>query len=295
MDQMDLLIFSKAPSAHEPSRFLDEARKAGLKADVVTYSDLDFQIKESGVEIYWKSDLLPPAKMVIFRAAGNDSFYIPQRDYLIEWFEERGGMVLNSRTYKKWSRLDKITQHFELQRAGLPFIESVVYGNNEHLIMKTKNFPLIIKKNLSSRGKDVFKANNLSDIKEVFDQGYFSRQMLLQPFLKIGEDLRIIVVGGEIIGAMRRVAQEGKYLTNYSQGGSVQEYDIKNDPKAMEIAEKTAKHFLLDYVGVDLMKADDGEWKVLEVNRACQFKGFEESTKINVPQQVLAYLKQKSA
>ena len=50
--------------------------------------------------------------------------------------------------------------------------------------------------------------------------------------------------------------------------------DIKN---IENIATKTATHFKLDYVGVDLMMGNDNEWKVLEVNRACQFKGFEKS------------------
>lgn len=262
----------------------------GFDAEIVVYSDLDFVIKKEVVEILWKGNNFPDTKAVIFRAAGGDDFYIPQRDFLAEHFEQSGAKVMNARTYKRWSRLDKITQHFELQRAKLPFIDSKVYDLNERLISEEKDFPKILKKNLSSRGKDVYKIENLSEYQNLFNEGYWSRTMLLQPFLKSGQDLRIIVVGGKVIGAMKRIAQEGKYLTNYSQGGMVESYDIFADKKALEIAERTAKHFLLDYVGVDLMAGEAGDWKVLEVNRACQFKGFEESTKINVPQKVLEYL-----
>ena len=53
---------------------------------------------------------------------------------------------------------------------------------------------------------------------------------------------------------------------------------------------------MLDYVGVDLMmgnppegEAGDGEWKVLEVNRACQFKGFEQATGVNVAKELINY------
>ncbi|MFZ5932639.1 MAG: ATP-grasp domain-containing protein [Patescibacteria group bacterium] len=290
---MDLLIFTKAPSAYEPSRIFEEGRKFGLKAGIVAYSDLDFVIKNSKVMVFWQGKALPEAKMVIFRAAGGDDFYIPQRDYLIAWFNERGAKVLNAATYKKWSRLDKITQHFEFFNAGIPFIDSQVYGLNERLLSQTKSFPAIIKKNLSSRGKDVFKIEKKKDFTRLFDQGYWARTMLLQPFLKIGQDIRVIVIGGKVIGAMKRTAQPGKYLTNYSQGGIIAAYDIQKDPQAIEIAAKTAKHFLLDYVGVDLMMSDEGLWQVLEVNRACQFKGFEEATKINVPEKVINFLQSK--
>ena len=48
-----------------------------------------------------------------------------------------------------------------------------------------------------------------------------------------------------------------------------------------------AKIFKLDYCGIDLMKNEDGDWIVLEVNRACQFEGFEKSTGINVASKVV--------
>lgn len=286
----DLLIFSKAPNAYEPNRILDEARVQGLSVETISYSDVNSIVKDDKIQINWKNDPMPKAKYVILRSAGGEGFYIPQRDFLIKWFEGQGAKVLNSKTYKLWSRLDKITQHFEFQMAGLPLIDTIVWGSNEKLIENTREFPLIIKKNLSSRGRDVFKVNNLSDIKEIFDNDYNSREMLLQPFLKLGEDLRIIVIGGEVIGAMKRTASEGKYLTNYSQGGSVENYDLEAHPEVREIAEKVAKHFELDYVGVDLMMSDEGGWKVLEVNRSCQFQGFEKATGINVPQKVLQFL-----
>jgi glutathione synthase/RimK-type ligase-like ATP-grasp enzyme len=60
-----------------------------------------------------------------------------------------------------------------------------------------------------------------------------------------------------------------------------------------DVAIKTAVHFDLDYVGVDLMKGNDGEWKVLEVNRACQFKGFEKAVGINVAKEVINFLEKQ--
>ena len=35
------------------------------------------------------------------------------------------------------------------------------------------------------------------------------------------------------------------------------------------------------------MRGNDGGWKVLEVNRACQFQGFEKSLKVNVAQNLI--------
>ena len=89
---------------------------------------------------------------------------------------------------------------------------------------------------------------------------------------------------------MKRTPKPGNFLSNYSQGGSVEKY-TGNDIKIIKNkALKTAKYFKLDYVGIDLMLGNDNIWKVLEVNRACQFQGFEKATKVNVAKEVLDYL-----
>jgi len=289
----DLLIFTKAFSAYEPTRFMEESKKLGLNSEIVVYSDLDFKIEKNTIFPLWKGKEIPQTKMVVFRAAGGEDFYIPQRDALIYYFEGLGTKVLNAKTYKRWSRLDKITQHMEFAKANLPLIDSEIYGNNERMLKEDLTYPSIIKYNLSSQGRDVFKLKNKFNLRRVFRKGYFSRTMLVQPFLTSGEDLRIIVIGGKVLGAMKRIARKGKYLTNYSQGGLIENYDISKDPKALEIATKTVNYFDLDYVGVDLMKEEGRDWKILEINRACQFKGFESATGLNVPNRVIEFLLSK--
>ena len=54
-----------------------------------------------------------------------------------------------------------------------------------------------------------------------------------------------------------------------------------------ELAEKVARVCGLDYCGVDIMKDEKGNNYILEVNRQCQFQGFEKSTGINVAKKVV--------
>ena len=48
-----------------------------------------------------------------------------------------------------------------------------------------------------------------------------------------------------------------------------------------------AKVCKLDYCGVDIMKDREGNNYILEVNRQCQFQGFEKATGINVAKAVV--------
>ena len=125
---------------------------------------------------------------------------------------------------------------------------------------------------------------------EVFNSNLKIKGLIFQRFLPNAEDLRVVVLGGKIVGAMKRIATPGNFLSNYSQGGMVEKYDIDKDKIAKKIALSVAKLFRLDYCGVDLMKNEKGEWVVLEVNRACQFEGFEKSTEINLASKIAYYL-----
>ena len=117
---------------------------------------------------------------------------------------------------------------------------------------------------------------------------------MVQEFQTSGFDLRVIVLGGGVLGIMKRTPREGEFLSNFSQGGSVEQLIINNEELIIikQIAIKTAGHFKLDYVGVDLMLNNKKEWVVLEVNRACQFKGFEQATGVNIASKVVKFLTQ---
>ena len=282
-----LAIFSHASGAYGPARFKQEAQKAGISADAINYGDLDFVVTKESIKIYLKGEReLPFYDYAIFRSAGGENYYVPQRDYLLNLLAENGCRVLNKETYQLWGRLDKLTQSFVCQQNNLPFVETRLYADRERM-QKNITYPSVVKVYFGSQGKKVFRVDKWNDVEKILEL-YVPCTLLVQPMLPPGEDIRVIVVGGKVIGAMKRTASSGAFLTNFSQGGSVQKYDL--DENMIDIAQKAARAFRLEYVGVDLMKDIGGNWLILEVNRACQFEGFEQSTGINVPQLTLEYL-----
>jgi len=107
------------------------------------------------------------------------------------------------------------------------------------------------------------------------------RQAFLQEFIEHDadrhSDLRVYVVGGEVIGAMNRYAPEGEWRTNVALGGDVED---GADTMTVEVAEMvlTAAEVVgLDYAGVDVIEGEDG-WYVLEVNPTAGFRGFFDAT-----------------
>ncbi|WP_410766754.1 RimK family alpha-L-glutamate ligase [Haloferax sp. DFSO60] len=106
------------------------------------------------------------------------------------------------------------------------------------------------------------------------------KRTFLQSYLEIEKrhrDLRVYVVGDEIIGAMYRYAPEGDWRTNVALGGDVEDATDDLTPEAADAALGATRALGLDYAGVDLIEGDDG-WVVLEVNPTAGFRGLYRAT-----------------
>ena len=295
LNNFDLIVFTSGPLAYAPRRVAEEAQKLGLSFTTVKYKDISFQARDNQLHIFYQGAPMPKARGIFVRGLGEDTAYNPTKHLLVSWFESYGAKVLNARSFNEWSSLDKISQHIEFLEAGIPVCDSWVFGSlvEADNWVRTAKIPFIVKASVGSCGEEVYKINDVTDWIKLIAKGYSTRtikSLLFQTLLPGACDLRVIVIGGKVIGAMKRVAQKDQFLTNFSQGGLVETYDITQDPETTEIALKVANHFHLDYCGVDLMKDEKEEWIVLEVNRACQFKGFEKATGINVAKEVVDFL-----
>ena len=102
-----------------------------------------------------------------------------------------------------------------------------------------------------------------------------------------GEDLRVLVVGGRVLGAMRRTAPEGDFRANITNGGTGQDFPL--DDRIRYLALETAKVMGLDIAGVDLLFTPDG-YVVCEANSNPGFRGFEEYCAVDVADRITEYI-----
>lgn len=85
-----------------------------------------------------------------------------------------------------------------------------------------------------------------------------------------GYDLRILVAGRRVAGAIFRIAAEGEWRTNISLGGSRR--SVADPPQhACEIALAAARAAGALLVGVDLVQDESGSWTIIELNGAVEF------------------------
>lgn len=285
-----ILIFtmSEWQSKFEINRILDEAKMLGVEAKRVLYKDLVFaddKVFVGGEEINEKNTI-----GVIFRVAGTVSGkYVEARNLLITLLGNKVKCI-NAEGYLRWARMGKIPQLGVFLKNKIPIIPTKIFYTKEQLLDENFSYPLISKNSLGYQGKSVRKFDNRDELLK-FIKNLDETQLgmyLWQKCLPTNWDLRIIVLGGQVIGAMKRTAKGDEFRSNFSLGGDVQKWNLSETDK--NIAENVAKSCGLDYCGVDIMKDNEGNSFVLEVNRQCQFQGFEKSTGINVAKKMIEFV-----
>ena len=106
-----------------------------------------------------------------------------------------------------------------------------------------------------------------------------------------GHDLRVFVLRGRVLGAMRRHAQPGEWRTNVSLGGRAE--PCRLDPEAERVALAAARAIGAEMAGVDLIDdLDLGRLVVLEVNAVPGWRALARVTGIDVAAAILDALEE---
>ncbi|MCX8187197.1 MAG: lysine biosynthesis protein LysX [Nitrososphaeria archaeon] len=191
---------------------------------------------------------------------------------------------------------DKILTLSELKKNGIPFPESLVAFNPEaaEKAGEALGYPLVDKPPIGSWGRLVTLVKDHQALKTViehreFFQSQVIRTHLIQRYVNGGDrDLRILVLGEEVLGGMRRIAGADEWRSNVARGGKVE--TIKLGDELVELALKVAKVIDGEFIGIDFFE-ENGRYLVNEVNGVPEFKGFMEATRVNVPEKLANHVK----
>jgi glutathione synthase/RimK-type ligase-like ATP-grasp enzyme len=116
--------------------------------------------------------------------------------------------------------------------------------------------------------------------------------MIVQEYLgeRVGEDLRVLVIGGKVVGAMKRTAPEGDFRANITNGGTGSKFEVTDEIDFL--ARETARSLNLDIAGVDLL-FDARGFRVCEANSNPGYAGFEKYCDVDVADLITEYVKFK--
>jgi RimK family alpha-L-glutamate ligase len=146
---------------------------------------------------------------------------------------------------------------------------------------------VVVKPLFGSRGIGATRVVDSEIASTVFKAITFHHGVIyLQEFVPHGySDIRAFVINNRVIAAMRRVSESWK--TNYSQGARPAPLELNQEFE--ELAVKSAKVIGCKIAGVDILEGPKGP-VIVDVNSQPGWKGLQMVTKVNVADEIVAFL-----
>ena len=194
---------------------------------------------------------------------------------------------------------NKLFTHMLLQKAGIVTPDATIAFSKEAAMeaLEKNGYPKIIKPTVGSWGRMVSKLNDRDSAEGIIEsresmhpayQMYFLEEFVQRP----PRDIRAIVIGDTVAGAIYRVSNDSNWKTNTHLGGSAEVCEVSNELEDICIKAKNAVQG--EIVGVDLMESNDKGLVVHEINNTTEFRNVVKVTGNDIPTQMLDYLKNSS-
>ncbi len=283
-----LFLVKKHQYQHEPL-FIEAAKSLDIELVVQTYDEMVIQFQKDQHTIWLGEHNLLDFDLVFFRTVGE---YIEQETLISEYCLQHQIPVVDSvfQHNKPW--IDK--KSFEYQRLmsqNIPVIDSFFVSKQSFSKIQNQiEYPLIAKITGGSKGDGVYKCNSEAELLATFDSE--KQPLLIQKYIPNTGDLRVFIVGNSVLGAIKRTSSNTtEFRNNVSLGGSAQAHTLTD--AETQLALRAARALQYEIAGVDIITDTNGNLFIMEVNRAPQFTGFMETTKIDVPYKIVEFLASK--
>lgn len=185
--------------------------------------------------------------------------------------------------------VDKYFTSFLLEEAGIPTPRTLVTEDFDTAFAACREMKDIILKPLfGSEGKGMVRISDEETAYRVLRSWELNRYIFyIQEYIPhFQQDIRAFVVGDRVVAAMRRTGNGWK--TNFSKGARVEPLQL--DSQMETLAVRAARLLQLDYAGVDLMPAEDGQAYVLEINSIPGWRGLQKTTARNIADEIVGHV-----
>lgn len=287
---MKIAILATNPDLYSHQQLLTAGREAGHDIEFVNLLSCYMNVATSSPRVYYRGgEPLPAYDAIIPRIGASNTFY---GTAVLRHLETMGFYTLNESIAISRAR-DKFRSLQILARKGVPmpltcFAQSP--DDTEDLIKLVGGAPLVIKLLEGTQGIGVVLADSHQSAVSIINA--FKKMkvnILVQEFIEEsrGTDIRCLVIGDKVVGAIRREARPGEFRANVHQGGMA--YKTKLSPQERTIAVAAARAMGLKVAGVDLVRSNHGPL-VLEINSSPGLEGIEKATQINIAAKIIQYI-----
>ena len=290
---MKIVILSRNQNLYSTKRIIEAGKAKGHEMIVIDPLKCNIEIEKKNPRIYYKGEYLTDIGAVIPRIGASITFYgtavVRQFEMMKIFTATESQALVRSR--------DKLRSLQILYRAGVGLPKTVFTDSMKdaaQVIKAVGGAPLVIKLLEGTQGLGVVLAESQNageSILEAFNG--LKARVIAQEFIEEagGADIRVFIIDGVVVGAMKRQGKEGEFRSNLHRGGSANIITLTDEEE--NTALRSAKALGLAIAGVDLLQSNKGPL-VLEVNSSPGLEGIETATKKDIAKEIIKYIERNA-
>ncbi len=277
---MRIAIISKRKSPNTLD-LIHAAKTRNITAKVHPLRELALEIEQLPEHEFFSYDAY------IFRGY-NKNYALAQA--LVQLLIARGKIVLDGVLAKNFIP-SKLHEALVYKQNNIPHIPTYYAGSVSAWQASNVRlaFPVIVKDVDSQQGKGVRLCRNEAELLSEIEAK--NTKIIIQQFINMQFDIRVICVGDKVIGAIKRESAGTDFRTNISQGGIAQAYTLSDEERSL--AFRAHKSLGYDVSGVDITRDNDGNLCVIETNITPEWQGFKQATGIDVADIIIQHTMEK--
>lgn len=290
---MKLVMLARNPSLYSHRRIAEAAKAAGHSMDVINTLHVHMNITSSRPVLRHGGKTLPVYDAIVPRIGASVTHYGLA---VLRQFEMQGVFPLNESVAIGRSR-DKLRALQLLAREGIGLpVTAFAHGPRkaEDVIKEVGGTPCVIKLLEGTQGMGVILAETQASAKSIIEAFSAANiNILVQEYIKEagGADVRALIIGGEVVAAMKRTGKIGDFRSNLHRGGRAEKVELS--PEERRTAIRSAEILGLNVCGVDMLRAKRGP-VVIEVNSSPGIEGMEQATGIDVAGAMIRFLERRA-
>jgi hypothetical protein len=159
---------------------------------------------------------------------------------------------------------ENVTHLCEKHNIPIPSTKIFYEKDEADTFLKKTTYPKIIKKSYGPSnygGYFVHKVDSYTEARSLLDSKKYY-PVYLQDFVPMAADIRVMLIGHKPVCAFWRRPPEGEWLTNTSQGGSMDYNDVPQE--VLDLSVKVSKAANAEYWACDVAVGVDGKYRILE-------------------------------
>jgi ribosomal protein S6--L-glutamate ligase len=274
---MRVAILSRKRSLYSTRRLVEAIQRRGHRALVLDTLRCNLILDLTGPRMVYRGVDVRDIDVVIPRIGASITHYGLA---VVNHFNMMGIPVLNNSVPIARSR-DKLRCLQLLSKHKIPIPRTVMARDRTDvakLVEQVGGLPAIIKLLQGTQGVGVMIASSMAEVQGILDTFWdLGQEIVLQEFIQEskGRDVRALVVGDRVVGAMRRQAKQGEFRSNLHRGGHGKAIELPRE--YADAAVRAAQIIGLELAGVDMLESAEGP-KIMEVNSSPGFEGIEKAT-----------------